>query len=179
MAAIERATGQRIGKRQVEDLAQAAAADVDSFYTRARPAPGSCPDTDVLALSADGAGITMRPEALRPRTRRAAAARDNKLATRLSRGEVRHRKRIAEVGAVYDITPAPRTPADIIRPAGAGPPATKTPGPAARGKWLKPPGACTPKPTPPPKPGSPARPASSWPATTTRPPPPSATPPPA
>lgn len=55
----------------------------------------------------------MRPEALRPKTRKAAATSRTKLATRLTRGEVRHRKRMAEIGAIYDITPRPRAPADI------------------------------------------------------------------
>jgi len=50
----------RAGKRQVEELAWAAAADVDCFYARARPAPGAAA-TDVLVLSADGASIIMRP----------------------------------------------------------------------------------------------------------------------
>jgi hypothetical protein len=41
----------------------------------------------------------MRPEGLREATRRAAASGDHKLATRLSGGEQRNRKRMAEVGA--------------------------------------------------------------------------------
>ena len=36
--AVERATGQRLGKRQVEDLASRAAVDFDAFYPQ-RPAP--------------------------------------------------------------------------------------------------------------------------------------------
>jgi hypothetical protein len=39
------------------------------------------------------------------------------------------------VGAVYDITPAPRSPLDIL-PASAGQRASARPGPAACGKWL-------------------------------------------
>jgi hypothetical protein len=135
-AAITRQTGQRAGKRQVEDLARAAAADVDRFYARAQPAPGRCPDTDVLVLSADGKGIIMRPGSLRPRAAAKAAAAAPKLATRLTRGEVAHRKRIAEVAAVYDITPAPRTPADIITTPGQPQPPPRAPGPTARSKWL-------------------------------------------
>jgi hypothetical protein len=65
--AIRRSAGLRIGKRQVEILARAAAADVDSFYAAARPAAASAPATDVLVISADGKGIIMRPGSLRPR----------------------------------------------------------------------------------------------------------------
>src|SRR6266511_4685497 len=69
---------------------------------------------DVLVLSCDGKGIVMRPDALRPATARQAAASKKKLKSRLSKGEKRNRKRIAEVGAVYDLTPAPRTSKDIL-----------------------------------------------------------------
>jgi hypothetical protein len=128
--AVWRATGQRLGKRQVEQLAQRAAADFDQFNA-SRPRH-LCEAGDVLMLSCDGKGIVMRPEALREPTRTAAASAARKLTTRLSKGEKRNRKRMAEVGAVYDITPVPRTPADIL-PAADVP---RRPGPAARGKWL-------------------------------------------
>jgi hypothetical protein len=123
--AITQATGQHVAKRQVEDLTRRAATDVDAFYQTAECSPAG-PD-DVLVLSADGKGIVMRPEALRPAT--AAAAVSAKLATRLSKGEKRNRKRLAEVGAVYDIIPVPRRPEDIL---GDGP----TTAPVAKGKWL-------------------------------------------
>jgi len=65
-AAITRATGVRMGKRQVEELARRAAADVDAFYAGRRPGPA--PDEHVLVLTGDGKGIVMRPDALRPGT---------------------------------------------------------------------------------------------------------------
>jgi hypothetical protein len=68
----------------------------------------------VLVLSADGKGIVMRPEALRPATAKDAASPTTKLSTRQSKGEKRNRKRLAEVGAVYDADPVVRTPADIL-----------------------------------------------------------------
>jgi hypothetical protein len=76
----------------------------------------------------------MRPDALRPATAEAAAQALPKLATRLSKGEKRNRKRMAEVGSVYDAAPAPRTPADIM----PGPDERdhRAPGPTARNKWL-------------------------------------------
>jgi hypothetical protein len=60
---IASVTGVTVGKRQVEALALAAAADVDGFY--ASKPHAVCPDGDVLVLSADAKGIVMRPEALR------------------------------------------------------------------------------------------------------------------
>jgi len=89
----------------------------------------------VLVLSCDGKGVVMRPDALRPATAAAAARTAPKLATRLSKGEKRNRKRMAEVGAVYDTTPAPRTPADIL-PATDAERVNAVPGPATKNKWL-------------------------------------------
>ena len=77
----------------------------------------------------------MRPDALRPATAKAAANTNLKLATRLSKGEKRNRKRMAEVGAVYDITPVPRCPADIL-PGNDTQRRQATAGPVARNKWL-------------------------------------------
>jgi len=133
-AAITRVTGVTIGKRQVEELARRAAAGIDRFYAGRRPAP--CDDGVALVLQADGKGIVMLPGALRPATAKAAAAGKNKLATRLSPGEKRGRKRMAEIAAVYDCTPVPRTPADVITPPGKDKKKNKQPGPNAAGKWL-------------------------------------------
>lgn len=131
-SAIARTTGQPIGKRQVETLTARAAADVEDFYASRRPA--SAEKTDVLVISADGKGIVMRPDSLRPQTAARAQASTTKLATRLSKGEKRNRKRLAEVGAVYDITPVERSAADVMgRRDDAAPPA---PAPKAKNKWV-------------------------------------------
>lgn len=126
--AIERSTGCSVAKRQVESLTAAAAVDVEAFYDTFAPEPGS--RTDVLVISCDGKGIVMRPDSLRPATERAAAKAATKLDSRLSKGEKRYRKRMAEVGAAYDITPVPRSPTDIV---GGG---ESTPAPAAKAKWV-------------------------------------------
>ncbi|MGH6633376.1 MAG: ISKra4 family transposase, partial [Sphingopyxis sp.] len=129
--AIERATGVGLGKRQVEGLARRAALDVDAFYEAIEREPVE--PTDALVISADGKGIVMRPNALRPATQRAAQAAKHKLKTRLSKGEKRNAKRMAELAVVYDCAPVPRTPADVFRPGDDGP---KPPSPVARAKWL-------------------------------------------
>jgi hypothetical protein len=130
--AIERATGQHLGKRQVEEMVVRGSTDVDAFY-QTRSACDSDPD-DVLVLSVDGKGIVMRRDSLRPATARAAERSATKLRTRLSGGEKANRKRIAEVGTVYDVTPEPRTPDDILaRCDGAE---HDHPAPVATNKWL-------------------------------------------
>lgn len=54
-AAITRATGVTLGKRQVEELARRAAADIDAFYAARRPWPAI--DDQLLVLTCDGKGI--------------------------------------------------------------------------------------------------------------------------
>ncbi|HEV2257491.1 MAG TPA: ISKra4 family transposase [Streptosporangiaceae bacterium] len=128
-ADVTGATGSRLGKRQCQELARQAAADFESFYASRQPPPAG-PGT-VLALSCDGKGIVVLPGQMRPDTARRARRRPGpKQDGRLSRGEVRNRRRIAETGAVFDITPVPRTAQDILGP---GP---RPPGPAAAGKWV-------------------------------------------
>ena len=130
-AAIERTTTVGIGKRQVEELAAAAAVDVDAFY--AAHAPHWSADGDVLALSFDAKGVVMRPDGLRASTAKAAV--DQKLAGRRSKGEKRHRKRMCEVAAVFDVTGKPRTIADILP---EDPETAQAPvaAPVTSGKWL-------------------------------------------
>jgi hypothetical protein len=128
--AIERSTGQVVGKHQVEDLARRAAVDFVPFYESRKPTASE--DTDALVISCDGKGIVMRPEALRPATQAAAASAATK-PTSLANGEKKNRKRIAEVGAVYDVTPAPRIATDIIANDEDDPVA---PAPVAKNKWL-------------------------------------------
>jgi hypothetical protein len=144
-AAVTRATGVQVGKRQVEDLARRCAAHAEAFYLQRviEPAPGEWP----LVLTFDGKGIVMLPQALRPATAKAAAAAEGRLATRLSPGEKHGRKRMAELACVYDAAPVPRAPEDVIatpaqkrkkkkaqaaKPKGKGKPRE----PQARGKWL-------------------------------------------
>jgi hypothetical protein len=127
-AQVRARTGCRLGTRQAQQLARAAAADFAGFYAH-RLAPLAVTG-EVVVLSCDGKGIRMRPGQLRPRAERAAAGSVPQQDGRLSQGEVRTRRRMAAAGAVYVITPAPRATADITGP---GP---RAPGPGARHKWL-------------------------------------------
>ena len=130
-AAIGRATCQQLGKRQIEQLAARGARDFHAFYAQREHAAIS--GEDVLVLSCDGKGVVMRHDALRPQT--AKAATSAKLKTRLSKGEKRNRKRLAEVGAVYEAVPAHRTAADVL-PRSERERADAVCGPVAKNKWL-------------------------------------------
>jgi len=131
--AIERSTGVSVAKRQVESLTATAATDVEDFYAARAPEPITT--DDVVVISVDGKGIVMRPDALRPATARAAGAATPKLGCRLSKGEKRYRKRMAEVGAVYDLAPVVRTPADVLA-SKHGADDSPPPAPKATGKWV-------------------------------------------
>ena len=112
--AIERNTGTRVPKRQVEELVERAAQDFDPFYDRAKSAEAAANLNDLLILTLDGKGIVMRHEDLREATRKAAESAQHKLDRRLSRGEKKDRKRMATVAAVYDLTPQARRPEDVL-----------------------------------------------------------------
>ncbi len=124
-----------LGKRRLKELVVASAVDIAAYYTVKIPTP--CTREMPLVIQIDGKGVVMRPEALREATRQAAA----KSAAagrrgRLAPGEKPNRKRMATVACVFDTTPAPRRPHDIVHPPGgrseARPPRT---GPKAVRKW--------------------------------------------
>ena len=132
------ATGVGIGKRQLEQIIAAAAADAERFYRdrlRDQEGPAGGEDRIVapLAISADGKGVAMRPEARRRRTR----APDQKVRTfdkRAGTGEKKGSKRMAETGCVFDVLPPEqqRAPEQVMRP-DPGSPGKK--GPRAVNRW--------------------------------------------
>jgi len=127
---VTRHAGSRLGRRQCEELAVAAASDFDGFY--AGRMPPACVSRAVLCLSCDGKGIVVLPGHLRPDQQRKARKAKPGQDGRLSRGEVRNRKRMAGAGAVFDITPVPRTAGDILDP----PDGPRPDGPETENKWV-------------------------------------------
>ena len=128
--AIERATGVAVGHRQVEELAEATAVDFEAFYDQ-EPRP-EAEEGEVVVISADGKGVAMRPEGLRPATAEAAKKAEPKLKTRLSPGEKANRKRMAEVAAVYTVKPVPRSADEVMASHDEGPKEA----PEAKDKWV-------------------------------------------
>ncbi|HXZ77103.1 MAG TPA: ISKra4 family transposase [Streptosporangiaceae bacterium] len=117
---IEARTGVTIGRAQLAGLAKDLAAWTDDFYEeRGRDAEEEeQPDSDVIMMQGDGKGIAVRPE------HRKGGGTDP------AHPGI---KKMAEIVAVADFTPAPREPEDI-----AAPPARRKahPGPVARDKWV-------------------------------------------
>jgi len=142
------ATGVSIGKRQLEQIIIAAAADAERFYQDRLqdqqdpdPDPGQDPDPDPdpdldpgqgpLALSGDGKGVAMLPEARRGRARDP-EQRVRTFEKRAGTGEKKGCKRMAETGAVFDVALEPRTPEQVMRPAGGSAPEKP---PRAQNRW--------------------------------------------
>jgi hypothetical protein len=116
---IENLTGVKIGRAQLQGIAEDLARWTGDFYAeRARSADEDPPATDVIMMQGDGKGIAMRPE-----------HRKNGGTDPAHPGV----KKMAEIVAVADFTPAAREPEDI-----AAPPARRKahPGPKARDKWV-------------------------------------------
>lgn len=112
--ALRRYTGAAIPKRQVEELVSRAAQDFDAFY-EARRQELEVPHTgtgSVLVITSDSKGVVMRKDDLRPATRKAAT--QQRLRTRLSKGEKRNQKRMATVAAVYTVAPYVRNPEQVL-----------------------------------------------------------------
>ncbi len=126
------ATGITVGKQQLEQIVAEAAADAAAFCP-ARDEPGGGPPGLPLAISADGKGVAMRPEARRRRTR-SPAQRVKTFAKRRGTGEKDGHKRMAETGVVFDVQAPggpPRTPEQIM----GCEPGPAPPGPKAAGRW--------------------------------------------
>ncbi len=111
---ITTTTAITIGKRQVEALAVGAAVDFEAFYAARRPTARD--DGVGLLITADGSALPVRPEALRPATAKAAAARAaGDPGWPEDPGRLRKStKRSAELVCVADIPPQVRTPQDIL-----------------------------------------------------------------
>jgi hypothetical protein len=132
---VRAVTGVSVGKRQLEQLTAAAAADAERFG-RDRPGQGGPQEQELapLAISADGKGVAMRPEARR-RTAVAPGRRVRNFEHRRGTGEKGH-KRMAEASCVFDVAVPdgpPRTPEQVMRP---GPdPRARPAAPRAGNRW--------------------------------------------
>src|ERR1017187_1016828 len=119
---IEARTGVTVGRAQLTGLAEDLAAWTGDFYAgRSRDAEEEeQPGSDVIMMQADGKGIAMRPE-------------HRKNAGKETESTHPGIKKMAEIVAVADFTPAVREPEDIAAPHARR---QAHPGPKARDKWV-------------------------------------------
>jgi hypothetical protein len=109
-------TGVVIGKLQLEQITIEATADAAEFYPalaarQEQQGPGQ--RAGPLAMSWDCKGVAMLPGALRRRGARAPGQRVRNFGKRRGTGEKGH-KRMAQLGSVFDVDPAPRTPEQVM-----------------------------------------------------------------
>ncbi len=115
---IDHGTAGHVPKRQAEQEVLRAATDFEAFYdARTPPANDTLSAKALQVMSSDGKGVTMRPEALRDATRKAAeaanveASRGDPMAERKMR---RSDKRMAVVTAVWEQEPYVRTAREVL-----------------------------------------------------------------
>ena len=104
ITSIKIQTGVKLPKRQVEEMAMNVAKDFDDFYAK-RGVIDLREETrknELLILSTDGKGVVMKKDDLREATKKRAES-EKKLKKRLSRGEKKNGKRMAQVASVYSI----------------------------------------------------------------------------
>ena len=118
VARVDQCTAGHVPKRQAEQQVQRASVDFEAFYeTRTPPANDALSLKALQVMSSDGKGVTMRPEALRDATRKAAQAADadairgDPMAERKRR---RSDKRMAVVTAVWEQEPHVRTAREVL-----------------------------------------------------------------
>lgn len=101
-----------VGKRQAIKITKQVAGDFVDFYERRTVSHEQT--GDLLVLSFDAKGVVMLPDSLRECTQKSAKKSKQKLQTRLSPGEKKDRKRMAQVAAIYTVCPNPRTAESIM-----------------------------------------------------------------
>jgi hypothetical protein len=130
MDALRRQGGGLVPKRQMQEVAASLVRDFEAFYRRPLPPPEN--QSEILVVTADGKGIAVHGQDLRPATRKA-AERAPKPGRRLQPGEKKSRKRMATVVSVYETEPFHRTPEQLIGEDEA--PANPRPGPENKRTW--------------------------------------------
>ena len=115
---IRRTTGTRIAKRQAEELVLNFATDFQSFYLDQPRETDTA--AQLLVMSFDGAGVVVRPEAMRTETKKKARKSRKKTAAETASDVGTpsiepHRKRMAEVAAVYSLEVVSRLPEDVMQ----------------------------------------------------------------
>jgi hypothetical protein len=122
IASVEEQTGVKIPKRQALAIIKNASNSFDAFYGQdtAQVAKEALEKLPIQVITTDGKGVVMRQEGLREATREK-RGKDKPGSSleikhkRLSRGEKKNGKRMAQVASTYCIDRFERKPEDIMR----------------------------------------------------------------
>ena len=105
-------TAGHVAKRQAISIVKDSACDFDGFYQKRQL---EIEQTDsLLVLTFDGKGVVMRPDGLRECTKKRAEKTSKKLNSRLSSGEKKDRKRIAQAASVYTVPAHHRSAEEVM-----------------------------------------------------------------
>jgi hypothetical protein len=112
---VARWTGVTITKNHALDIVQDAVQDFAEFYAvQCRRERREAAPLPLLIITADGKGVLVRTQDLRPATRKRAAQRAAKKGAESNDTTRRHARRMATVASVYEIDRFARTPEDIV-----------------------------------------------------------------
>jgi len=110
---IKEYTGVEVPKRQAEEIIIQSARDFRNFYEQNACKIDGEENLELLILSTDGKGIVVRKEDLREQTKKR-AEEEKKLKKRLTKGEKKNAKRMAQVASVYNIARHVRNAEEIV-----------------------------------------------------------------
>jgi len=109
---LGRQGGGILPKRQLQEVSADIVRDFKEFYEQ--PLDLSSEKGSVLVITADGKGVSMHNQDLRPAAKKQAEKDQDKKKARLQPGEKKGRKRMATVVSVYETSPYQRTPEQLL-----------------------------------------------------------------
>jgi hypothetical protein len=109
---LERQGGGILPKRQLQEVSANIVRDFKEFYEQ--PLGSSSEEGSILVITADGKGVSMHNQDLRPAAKKQAEKDQDKKKARLQPGEKKGRKRMATVVSVYETFPYQRTPEQLL-----------------------------------------------------------------
>jgi hypothetical protein len=128
-------TGVKMSKGQAMKLIEASACDFDHFYENKARVTLDVSSFPLMVLTTDGKGIVMRPEGLREATKKRLDSTKHKHKTRLSKGEKRNAKRMAQVASIYYIDRFIRNPQEVFNEYSRRKANIQRPRPVAKRLW--------------------------------------------
>ena len=112
---LERQGGGILPKRQLQEVSAAIVCDFKEFYEQPLElSPQEDNKNNILVITADGKGVSMHNQDLRPAARKQAEKDQGTKKARLQPGEKKGRKRMATVVSVYETSPYQRTPEQLF-----------------------------------------------------------------
>ncbi len=112
---VRKHIGVRVPKRQAEEIAKSVSSNVEQYYKDTMLSVSPDETAEILVQSYDGKGIPMLKDSLRKATADAQFKLPlDQLGKKFAKGIGKHKKRSAQVSAVYTVAPFKRNAKEII-----------------------------------------------------------------